>query len=58
MELRIDPVADDAGRYSGHPRAQPGPRKPRKPPGPPAESEEPTPQGDDCYTLSEPGEEG
>jgi hypothetical protein len=58
MELRVDPVADDAGWYSGRPTPEPGARKRRKPPGQPGEPEEPAPQGDDCYTVSEPGEGG
>jgi hypothetical protein len=58
MDVRVDPVADDAGWYSGQLTAEPGARKRKKPPGEPSESEEPAPQGDDCYTPSEPGEEG
>jgi len=58
MELRVDTVADDAGWYSGQARAEPGARKRTTPPGAPFESEEPAPQGDDCYTPSEPGEGG
>jgi len=58
MDVRVDPVADDAGWYSGQPTAGPGARKRRKPAGRPAESEESATQGDDYYTPSEPSEEG
>jgi hypothetical protein len=58
MEVRVDPVAGDAGWYSGQPTAEPGARKRRKPSGRPTESEESAPQADDCYTPSEPSEEG
>ena len=58
MDVRVDPVADDAGWYSSQPTAEPGARKRRKPSSRPAESEESAPHEDDYYTPSEPSEEG